>query len=106
MTRAHYIKIRALTMYHIGCIYYSQKDIKTAMKFLGPVLSDLKKSDCIKQYEVSQHKVSKMWRVQFNDQNLIKDYFSYDSAGRGNWLKYNSGQSAQPVQTQVSSLSV
>lgn len=89
-TRSHYIKIRALTMFHIGCIFYSQKDIKTSMKYLGPILSDLKKSDCLKQYEVAQHKVSKMWRVQFNPQVIKWDYFGYDkSSGKGNWLKYN-----------------
>ena len=60
------------------------------MKFLGPILSDLQRSDMRKQYEIAAHKVSKIWRLQFNPQTLIQDYFAYDrQTGRGNWIKYN-----------------
>ena len=61
------------------------------MTFLGPILSDLNRTDCKKQYDIAQHKVSKMWRLQFNEKVLLWDYFGHDKlTGKPNWAKYES----------------
>lgn len=34
MTQAQYVKTRALTLFHMGCIFYSQKDLPFALRCL------------------------------------------------------------------------
>jgi hypothetical protein len=67
MTNSEYSKIRALSIFHMGSIFYSNKDIKTAMNLLCPLVSELKRDDLKKQCNQAQHKVSKMWKMQFNE---------------------------------------
>ena len=76
MTRAVYVKARSQTMYHIGCIFYSQKDYKNAMRMLSPIIGDLKDSDEKKQSDSAAQKVAKIWQKQFNKHTLFWDYFA------------------------------
>ena len=44
LTRDEYLKERALTIYHIGCIFYQKKDYYHAVAYLYPILEDLYKN--------------------------------------------------------------
>ena len=67
MTKSEYTKIRALSIFHMGTIFYKHKDIHTAMTLLCPLVSELKRDDLKKQCDQAQQKVSKMWKLHFNE---------------------------------------
>jgi hypothetical protein len=51
----------------MGTIFYKHKDIHTAMTLLCPLVSELKRDDLKKQCDQAQQKVSKMWKLHFNE---------------------------------------
>ena len=76
MTRDEYLKQRSLTIYHIGCIFYQKLDYYHAVAYLYPILEDLYKGKYHKQLANAEKKVSKIWRLNFNERTIKWDYFS------------------------------
>ena len=65
-----------MTIYHIGCIFYQKQDYYHAVSYLYPILEDLYKGKFHKQLANAEKKVSKIWRLNFNERTIKWDYFS------------------------------
>lgn len=75
-TKQEYYAERAITIFYIGSIFYQMKDYFHAVEHLLPIQEQLHMSKRYKELAASEHKVSKIWRLNFNERTIKWDYFS------------------------------
>ena len=75
-TKEEYYSERAISIFYIGTIFYHMKDHYHAVEHLLPIQEQLYLSKRYKELAASEHKISKIWRINFNEQTINWNYFS------------------------------
>lgn len=75
-TKQEYYQERSLTIFYIGSIFYYLKDYFHAVEHLLPIQEQLHIGKFYKELAASERKVSKIWRLNFNERTLNWNYFS------------------------------
>ena len=65
-----------MTIYFIGSIFYNNRDFFHAVEHLLPIQEALHAGKHYKELQLSERKISKIWRLSFNQNSLQWDYFS------------------------------
>ena len=64
MASDFYARLRTITMYQIGCIFYKERHYDYAMEFFCPITLELQRHHCNKQYHDCAKKVGKIWTLK------------------------------------------
>jgi len=86
-TKVDYYKERAITIFFIGSIFYNLKDYFHAVEHLLPIQEQLHICKFYKELAASERKISKIWRLNFNEQTVNWNYFSIENMNNFKYLE-------------------